>query len=206
METIKRGWTDGDIQDELCRYALKYATNSTGNTVGELILVTHSMGNLITGGSKTSNLLEQKCTYGKSDDDALSGIFLDLVGQCPVDRAYAQLKHQSTVDATLRNQYLSAQSARANHPNKKMLCGESAFGLVTTGSVLQLVSYLSEHDTVNDGVVDFNSCSVGVGEFGTSTTSTNYKASVNHFDASFRNGDGWWGDHRKPIKWFRCVL
>ncbi|OQR91221.1 hypothetical protein ACHHYP_04861 [Achlya hypogyna] len=62
--------------------------------------------------------------------------------------------------------------------------------------------------TLHDGVVSFPSCSVGFGNFDTdaANSNANYKASVNHLDSSFRNGDGWWGADRKPLKWFECSL
>ncbi|RHY66588.1 hypothetical protein DYB34_011045 [Aphanomyces astaci] len=229
METVKRGWADAEIQDDFCRFALQYGTNNNGTTVGDLILVTHSMGNLIAGGalatarcsfsggvswislsapmqgSKTANMLEQKCSSGGWGDSVIKGI-LNLVGKCPAERAFLQLKHQTTVDLTLHDQYAAAQRARINHPAKKLLCGVSSVGLITKGSALKFVSSLSNHDTENDGVVDFWSCGVGVSGFGDSTRNTHYKASLNHLDTSFRNGDGWWGDSRKPVKWFECAL
>ncbi|OQR88403.1 hypothetical protein ACHHYP_06834 [Achlya hypogyna] len=62
--------------------------------------------------------------------------------------------------------------------------------------------------TLHDGVVSFPSCSVGFGNFDTdaANSNANYKASINHLDTSFRNGDGWWGADRKPLKWFECSL
>ncbi|EQC28895.1 hypothetical protein SDRG_13405 [Saprolegnia diclina VS20] len=60
---------------------------------------------------------------------------------------------------------------------------------------------------LHDGVVDYNCCSVGFTRFATDAMAgTNYKASINRFDASFRNGDGRWGADRKPVKWFECAL
>ncbi|ETV82187.1 hypothetical protein H257_04898 [Aphanomyces astaci] len=231
METVKRGWADEEIQHDFCRLALQYGTNNNRTTVGNLILVTHSMGNLVAGGalatgrcsfsegvswislsapmqgSKTANLLEQKCSSGGWGDAPIK-VILNLVGKCPAERAFLQLKHQSTVDLTLHDQYAAAQKARINHPDKKLLCGVSPVGLITWASGLNFVSSLSKHNTEDDGVVDFWSCGVGVStsRFGSNTRSANYKAALNHLDTSFRNGDGWWGDDRKPVKWFECAL
>jgi hypothetical protein len=94
----------------------------------------------------------------------------------------------------------------------------------------------------NDGMVDFDSCSVGLLDGETSRADRldniirmedtlngkvpaasfeersfmpwvtdaegqgHYKAMINHADATFQNGDGWWGSDRKPVRWFECAL
>ncbi|KAH9084447.1 hypothetical protein LEN26_020793 [Aphanomyces euteiches] len=90
----------------------------------------------------------------------------------------------------------------------EIVCGTSAVGLITTDAALKIVGDLSKHDADNDGDVDINSCQAGYGTkgFGTTTSSANYQAALNHRDITFRNGDGWFGDDRKPIKWFECAL
>ncbi|KAH9147129.1 hypothetical protein AeRB84_009188, partial [Aphanomyces euteiches] len=120
---------------------------------------------------------------------------------------YLSLLHQSSVDANRKNQFLAIQSKRAQYVSK-VACGTSAVGLITVDSALQIVASLSKHDSANDGVVDINSCQAGYGTsgFGTSYSNSNYQAALNHLDMSFRNGDGWFGDDRKPIKWFECAL
>ncbi|KDO17776.1 hypothetical protein SPRG_16703 [Saprolegnia parasitica CBS 223.65] len=135
-------------------------------------------------GSKASNLLEEKCT---------SGGWSATLGD--------------TVDASLKKAYLDAQTARKRA--NKLMCGIKSSGLASTdGAALALVGSMAFKDgSLHDGVVDFNSCSVGFGNFVTDAEAGgNYKASVNHLDTSFRNGDGWWGADRKPVKWFECAL
>ncbi|CAK4252604.1 unnamed protein product [Aphanomyces euteiches] len=230
FDTVSRGWEDASLQQEFCNAALQVAANNQGKTVGDLILVTHSMANMFassavannkcqfsTGvswvslsgpmqGSKSANLLVEKCTSGTWSDLALKGI-LDIVGYCPPQPAYLSLLHQSTVDSNTQSQFASIQSTRAQHVTK-LVCGTSPIGLITIDSALEVVSALSHHDSANDGVVDINSCQAGYGTsgFGTSYSSSNYQASLNHLDTSFRNGDGWYGNDRKPVKWFECAL
>ncbi|KAF0715265.1 Aste57867_3479 [Aphanomyces stellatus] len=231
LDTVSRPWYDATLLQEFCDAALGAASNNNGNAVGDLILVTHSMGNLIAGGavannlcqlsnrvswvslagpmtgSKTANLLEQKCNSGGWGNAAIKSI-LSLVGKCPAQPAYLSLKTQDTDNSYAQSQFAMAQTARQQHTTKKLLCGSSPTGLITVDSALQIVSQMSGFDNPNDGVVDLNSCTAGVGTngFGNTYSSSNYYASVNHLDASFRNGDGWWGDDRKPVKWFECGL
>ncbi|CAK4681471.1 unnamed protein product [Aphanomyces euteiches] len=230
MDTVSRGWDDASLQQEFCNLALQVATGNSGNTIGNLILTTHSMGNMFASaalvnnkcqfssgvtwvslagpmqGSKSANLLVEKCKSGGWGDLAIKGI-LNLVGQCPAQPGYLSLLHQSTVDANRKNQFLAILSKRAQYVSK-IVCGTSAVGLVTTDAALKIVGDLSKHDAANDGLVDINSCQAGYGTkgFGTTTSSANYQAALNHRDITFRNGDGWFGDDRKPIKWFECAL
>ncbi|KAG9404743.1 hypothetical protein AC1031_004948 [Aphanomyces cochlioides] len=153
-------------------------------------------------GSKTANLLEQK-RLGNRSVPAIS----DAIGTCPIQRAYYSLKHQSTADSYTSYIFSTAQSTRATFVSKT-LCGVDPVGLNMVGTALQSISNLSGHGSANDGIVEWNSCTNGLStsSFGTSYTSANYKASINHLDVSFRNGDGWFGDDRKQVKWFECFL
>ncbi|KDO17777.1 hypothetical protein SPRG_21794 [Saprolegnia parasitica CBS 223.65] len=158
-------------------------------------------------GSKAANLLEEKCASG-GWGAALQGI-LGLIGYCPATPAYLNMKTQDSVNSALYNSFLAAQSAR-NKGVHKVMCAVKSSGLVSTDAVaLSLVGQMAWNNdgTLHDGVVSFPSCSVGFGNFATDAEAgANYKASVNHLDSSFRNGDGWWGADRKPVKWFECAL
>ncbi|KDO17775.1 hypothetical protein SPRG_16702 [Saprolegnia parasitica CBS 223.65] len=196
-----------------------------------MILVTFSMGNLVASGafatgkcqlgknvqwvsiagpmqgSRASNLLEEKCG-GSGWGAPLKGV-LNLVGHCPPTPAYLNLKTQQSVDRSLRDQFAAAQDVRRRGVTKVM-CGTKSSGLVSTdGAGLAIVGSMAFGDdgTLHDGVVAMGSCSVGVDNFSTDAEAgVNYKASINHLDASFRHGDGWWGVDRKPVKWFECAL
>ncbi|KAF0715527.1 hypothetical protein As57867_003323, partial [Aphanomyces stellatus] len=233
FDTVSNRWDGASLQNDFCNAALQVATGNNGRTVGNLILVTYSMGNLIAGGaiannrcglsggvswlslagpmhgSKTINFLEQTCANGNGGwGNAALNVIAYLIGKCPAQPAYSSMKHQSTVGQSMQNTFVAAQRARAQHVTK-VLCGNSPSGLASIYSAaLPIVSQLSKHDTENDGVVDFNSCTAGVGTngFGTSYNSANYKAAINHIDAAFRQGDGLFGDDRKPVKWFECAL
>ncbi|CAK4508480.1 unnamed protein product [Aphanomyces euteiches] len=230
MDTVTRGWDDESLQREFCGTALQVASGNNGSIIGDLILTTHSMGNMIASaalvnnfcefssgvtwvslaapmqGSKSANYLVQKCNSRKWSDWIIKGL-LKMAGLCPVNAGYSSLLHQSTVDANRVHDLEAIQSKRAQHV-PKLACGTSSTGLLSVYSGLQVVSTLSKHDTVNDGVVDVTSCQAGYGSsnFGSTYTSSNYDAVLNHFDLTFRHGDGWFGKNRKPVKWFECAL
>ncbi|OQR83441.1 hypothetical protein ACHHYP_14705 [Achlya hypogyna] len=229
-ETWKHGWEEPNLQAKFCEDALA-VSNSETKTVGDLILVTYSMGNLVAGGavangfcnlsnkvswvslaapmqgSKTANLLEQKCNAG-GWNLPLQGL-LQLITLCPMTNAFRQLKHISAVANDERRQFEAASAVRKQYATN-VLCGSSSLGLVSMyGPPLALVSALTHHGDVNDGVVAFESCADGFAKASFSTDYAdggNYLVSTNHLDNSFRIGDGWWGTNRKPLKWFECAL
>ncbi|CAK4889737.1 unnamed protein product, partial [Aphanomyces euteiches] len=231
FDTINQGWNDDSIQNSLCKAALQ-VSGSSSKTVGPLNLITHSMGNMITGaalatgkcsfskdvtwissagpmkGSEAANLLAEKCLGGGLD--IVISKPLEFLGFCPPTRAFASLYYQDTMNAATQKLLIAGQQARAKHPNKKVLCGNDGYGLNTIFSVpLQIVGGWADHNGPNDGVVAVESCVAGLGSdvvFGGDITSTNYAGPLNHEDLAFRNGDGWLGDDRKPVKWLSCAL
>ncbi|OQR80746.1 hypothetical protein ACHHYP_17244 [Achlya hypogyna] len=223
FETIHNGWDQPKVQHQFCDAALAVSGSAT-KTVGSIILITHSMGNLIVGGavasgvcnlsnkvswlsvsgplqgSAAANLLEDDC---KSDNWLIIPVAgaASLLGFCPAPEAFLSLKKQSTVNTSLQAKYLAAQAVRSQHVTK-VLCGVSSWGLNTVyAPILWLVGKMANFGTNNDGMVDYPSCSVGISGFSTNPTDGNYIASINHADGTFRNGDGWWGSDRKPVKW-----
>ncbi|OQS05070.1 hypothetical protein THRCLA_02747 [Thraustotheca clavata] len=231
FETTKRGWANDELQQQFCSAALQ-VSGSNSKEFSNMILVTYSMGNLIASaaaatnkctfgndvtwvsiagpmqGSKTANLLQEKCIAGGWGAGLKS--ILSTVGFCPVTDAYLSLKHQTTVDGTMKAKFQAAQAIRSKYVSH-LMCGTSSNGLVSFSAAgLVAVGKMSNHDDpMYDGVVDLSSCTVGVdrSRMGTDADSSyHYEASINHLDASFRHGDGWWGSNRKPIKWFECAL
>ncbi|RHY80207.1 hypothetical protein DYB30_011311 [Aphanomyces astaci] len=228
-DTVSQGWDDAALQHEFCKAAADVATQSSSGAIGGLILVTHSMGNVIASGaiasnvctfskdvtwvslaspqqgSQAVNLLQQKCRDGGWND--FLTVPLSWAGYCPPARAYLSLRHQSTVNRDKQAAFATAQWARQEHVSHAA-CGVSGFGLKSIYSEpLALVDKMASHASASDGLVDFNSCSVGLNtkDFG-GTSSKHYVGPLNHADLTFRMGDGWWGDNRKPLKWFQCLL
>ncbi|KDO16547.1 hypothetical protein SPRG_17942 [Saprolegnia parasitica CBS 223.65] len=158
-------------------------------------------------GSKGANLLENKCRSNSWIDIPLKGA-ASLIGFCPAPEAFLSLKQQSTVDAALQAKYVKAQAVRKQYATKTM-CGVSSWGLNTVyAPVMFVVAQMAQYaSSQNDGMVEYSSCNVGLSGFSSDPTSSgNYVARINHADATFRNGDGWWGSDRKPVKWLECAL
>ncbi|KAF0688176.1 Aste57867_20181 [Aphanomyces stellatus] len=247
-DTINHGWHSQELQAAFCDAALHVSDGAVNRTIGKLILVAHSMGNLIAasalasgachlhpqdvswvhvggpmnGNWKANYLHDFVCERGPADS-GWWGHFKDVCKQiiqiavnnddvCPTPAGVASLFHQSTVSATHAAQYAAAQRAHALHVTAAM-CGVSPVGLLSMDSIplgaANAIHFLLDgHAAVNDGAVDFDSCTMSLdgARFGTSFTDPFYKASVNHFDLAFKHGDGWWGDARQPRKWFQCLL
>jgi hypothetical protein len=129
---------------------------------------------------------------------------------CPLKESARALPFILTNGSTpdLNEKYAIATQLFQQHVSSSM-CGASPVGLPSFDSaVCVLLDLIAPHTTdQNDGAVDFNSCRGGLDEsrYSSSWRDTNYYiADINHGDGSFRNGDGFWGDARKPIKWFQC--
>lgn len=104
--------------------------------------------------------------------------------------------------------YVKSGETYAKHVSANM-CGVNFAGLLSKDSAtLTALGLISGHASLqNDGQVDWSSCHATLDESLYSTSWDGgkfYKASINHLDATFRHGDGWWGKDRKPIKWFNC--
>lgn len=104
--------------------------------------------------------------------------------------------------------YIQSGLTYAKYVSSNM-CGVSFTGLLSSDSAtLAVLGVVSGHASLeNDGQVDFSSCraTLPTSKYSTSWNGGKfYKASINHLDATFRHGDGWWGKDRKPIKWFNC--
>jgi hypothetical protein len=145
---------------------------------------------------------------GLLDNPALA--VLKSIKICPLKESARALPFILTNGSTpeLNENFAIATQLFQQHVSSSM-CGASSVGLISKDSaVCVLLDLIAPHTTKeNDGAVDFNSCRGGIDEsrYSSSWRDTNYYiANINHGDGSFRNGDGLWGDARKPIKWFQC--
>ncbi|KAF0691953.1 hypothetical protein As57867_016841, partial [Aphanomyces stellatus] len=55
-DTINYGWNSSELQLAFCDAALQVSVGAVGRTIGNLILVTHSMGNLIAAAAVANNV------------------------------------------------------------------------------------------------------------------------------------------------------
>jgi hypothetical protein len=85
------------------------------------------------------------------------------------------------------------------------MCGIDAYGLNSLYSPLfvALSSLGTGLERPNDGLVSLKSCRVQPGQsFGGQASDVYYQTTTNHADITCRNGNGMWGDDRKPCNWF----
>lgn len=231
MNTCDFGWNDDSLQQRACDLAIE-ATGSTGTVIENAIVVTHSMGGLTLGGaiatgkcsladsstwvalsapmkgSMGSNYLQDACAGSLTD---AASELLDLFGSCPANAAARALAYQGSSYSfdTLSQKFAAVQAAYAQNVDAVM-CSSSYEGLVSAYQIVFALggSVIPHTSSENDGIVEYASCAAGLtATFGDSySNSPFYVTKLNHFDTSFRNGDGLFGDDKKPMKWFECLL
>jgi hypothetical protein len=231
MDTTNNAWYSDTLAQQVCTAALAMVSSTDKMAMQGIALVSHSMGNLIVAsaimkslcgidtstskwislagpmqGSMSANLAIDVCSIGS--DAAVS--VLTALGLCPLSVATSALAYDATDDSTaaLNSYYTQAAAVYTTYVTSNM-CGVSSSGLMeasfTEYVALDVASKHASDD--NDGVVEISSCRNGLSAslYSTSYDGGNYyKASINHKDATFYNGNGWYGSDRKPVKWFNC--
>ncbi|DAZ99514.1 TPA: hypothetical protein N0F65_005386 [Lagenidium giganteum] len=167
-------------------------------------------------GSMSATTAMSMCRPPDSFRDAIREVLyskfavLTALGFCPAKASLKSLafKGSSGSNAKLDSLYDRAMQYYADTVSSN-ICGVSPTGLVSTSSAkyIALAAFSGHASGDNDGAVHFDSCRALLprSKYQTSWSSGNfYRASLNHADMTFRNSDGWWGDGRKPTKWFNC--
>jgi len=222
VDTVYRGWDNRTLQEEVCAAATYDVTTgkSSMNAISNRIVFSHSMGNMaltaaienklchfdnvttswyeVSGpmlGSKMAEQLEYMCL-----NTTIFEFVAQKLGFCTPTGAVAPAY------ASLVPGYPGLERlAKTIGPKLAgAMCGTSAFGLTSIYSAeMEATSLLAGFAQLNDGVVPWSSCSVyGKISFSGDYRSTWYAASINHIDAECYDGDGWFGDDRKPCSWY----
>ena len=131
--------------------------------------------------------------------------------QCPLPQSMAALVTKGSIYSkpNLDQAYENAERVYMAKVSS-ILCGDSHVGLMSKrAAIYTLLSVLTTNvSEKNDGSISFSSCRAGFQDIDFTTTWKNtrhYLARLNHGDTKIvgiRNG--WWGDDRKPLKWFKC--
>ncbi|KAG7396522.1 hypothetical protein PHYBOEH_002175 [Phytophthora boehmeriae] len=234
LATKNNFWNDLAFQQRFVDLLLQASGTSdvaTG-TVKDTIVIAHSMGNLILAsaiaggkcnldpssswvaasspmeGSMGSNYVQGSC------DGSISGAvasLMELLGDCPATTGEISLAYQNSnySNVALNDAYVAAQAAYVANVDAVM-CSNSYSGLVTVKAALYALAggVLPHKSPENDGIVEYGSCAFGLdlNKFDSTHESPFYRTELNHVDTSFRNGDGVFGDGKKPMKWFECLL
>ncbi|KAG6596001.1 ABC transporter [Phytophthora cinnamomi] len=234
LNTEDYGWTNDSLQQKYCTHSLSLSktSNVSSKTIDDTIVVTHSMAGLVMAGALTtgkckfgpgtswvalsppmtgsmaSDYLQNFCT-GKFSGMATE--LLDLLGECPTSKARLSTFYQNDKlsSPALNAAYAAAQKTFVGNVSAAM-CSDAYVGLYSEYQAVSILAgkIIPHKSSKNDGLVEFQSCQGGLdtAKFGTSYTNTFYKPTLNHADTAFLNGDGHFGDARKPVKWFECLL
>ncbi|KAF0688172.1 Aste57867_20177 [Aphanomyces stellatus] len=175
-DTINYGWNSSELQLAFCDAALQVSVGAVGRTIGNLILVTHSMGNLIAAAAVANNvcrfpddnnpttaalswvalggpMLGSKTAnfamdQCKSDAKGMVRDQLDAWDLCPIPEAIASLVHERSVDANaaLKKNFAAARAVYAKYVTHAA-CGASFDGLESTNKIIyQALQWFGEHN------------------------------------------------------------
>ncbi|KAG2505165.1 hypothetical protein JM18_009304 [Phytophthora kernoviae] len=208
------------------------SSDQDSTTIGDTIIVTHSMGGLV----MSTALASGKCRFGagtswvamsspltgsmiadyaqdvcNDEFGTITTKMLAVVGQCPIAASRQSLAYEGEkyASAEMNAAYVAAQEAYRGNITAAM-CSNNYVGVVSVyQALLILTAKVAHHKSPeNDGLVEFQSCAKGLDSslFGTSYTDQFYMPELNHADTAFMTSDGWFKDSQKPFKWFECLL
>lgn len=234
LDTLTVRWTDEKLQDTVCKHALSMSDTSDAvkGAIKDTILVTHSMGALMLAGAvanekcsihnsttwvsmsapmngtMASNYVQDICT---DDDTQAFRKILTLLGKCPVGAGMKSIAYMGGKYSTmaLNKAYVAAQNVYRKHVSAAM-CSNENIGIVSKYQLEYLfIGSKVEHNTdEHDGVVTFDSCRGGLPatQFSDSYEDKFYVSKCNHADTAFLNGNSYFRDSIRPVKWFECLL
>ncbi|GMF60689.1 unnamed protein product [Phytophthora fragariaefolia] len=232
LNTVNNTWTNDTQQHQVCDRALAVSKTSTKSTIADTIVVTHSMGNLMlagaiaTGkcrlalsstwvgiagpmkGSMAADFIQDSCA---GDTNFILEKMVEGSGRCPPHTSLKSMSYQGQKhsNARLDAAYRAAQKAyQANV--YALMCSDSFSGLASSDQVkLWTLGLVGQHHSLrNDGMVEFQSCAVGIpaSMFGKTWRDRFYRSKVNHYDMQFKYGDALFNKAKMPVKWFECLL
>jgi len=221
METVTLGWDSPLLHQNVCSVAT-FDQNPGGDNflIKNKIIFAHSLGNLILASAIHNNIcgIDLNTTSWYSITKPANGTI--VANKLPEACSDPGIENQIAVlDGICINgkpgqAYFTIEPSYPGLSNLYPIfethvtggmCGISAGGLVSVyAPALALISKLSNLQSPNDGLVWYESCFVrlpGITPLKIPSAKY-YDASINHADATCRNGDGWWGDDRKPCTWY----
>ncbi|CAI5702482.1 hypothetical protein KXD40_003346 [Peronospora effusa] len=235
LDTNSHGWTDGTLQETVCKHALSMSTTSDvkEKIIKDTILVTYSMGVLILAGAVAnekcsiettstswvsmsapmlgtllSNAAQDVCTH--DGWRPFRKVFL-LVGQCPVNTGIKSLAYMGGIYSTiaLNEEYKKAQKAYRDNVQGAM-CSNGYLGIASKyqSQYMALATYVNHGTSEHDGFVTFESCRGGfpATKFDDKPTSAFYVTTCNHADTAFLTGNAYFSNAMEPVQWFECLL
>jgi hypothetical protein len=227
VDTVYRGWDNRELQTQVCEALTYDPTNGVsrmGPTANKIVF-THSMGNMMLAGAIESGLcsLDKETTsWYEVSGPMLGSKMAEVLGEiCAQGGLYKYVVTKLGFCLPEGGMTPAYRSLVPTYPGLEelaktiqsrlsgALCGTSAYGITSIYSVEMLaVAELAGFEQLNDGVVAWSSCNAAAihglpdpgykGDY----RSAWYAASINHIDSECYNGDGDWGDDRKPCSWY----
>jgi hypothetical protein len=214
QDTDHHAWYEDFLPHQVCDAALQLSSNDFSTEIQDVVLIAHSMGNLVI----SSALMKNLCSIGKNSKwIALQGpiegsmsstrateICIDNVNTkwddpwvslfhaaklCPAKQGVLSLTYNLHPKTSQELKDLYSRAMLIYYQNVDAnLCGIIPQGLASIESAKYLaLSILSQHPIPqNDGAVDFNSCR---GPFDASLYSNSWKK-TNFYRANINHGDG----------------
>lgn len=223
VDTVYRGWDNKSLQEEVCKSATwdPVTGKSSLGAIKNRIVFTHSMGNMMLAGAIDSGLCsldnETSTWYEVSGPMLGSKMASKLQDICDNQGLYKWVVTKMGFCLPDGGTTPAYQSLEPNYPGLQRIaktiasrisgamCGTSAYGLTSIYSAEMLaLAELADFVDVNDGVVSWSSCNQQGGNvpYKPDYRSAWYAASANHIDTECYEGDGDWGDARKPCSWY----
>ncbi|GMG17504.1 unnamed protein product [Phytophthora fragariaefolia] len=232
LNTVNNAWTSTIQQQNVSNRALAVTDYSNEDVITDTIVVTHSMGKLMfagalaTGkcsldasstwvglagpmmGSMASDFVQESCA---GETNIVWDKIGNITGRCPPSTALKSLAYQNGSHTTeeMNAAYAAAQEAYRDNIHA-LMCSTSFSGITSRyqPKFWALGAMVPHKSHNNDGMVEFESCSVGFSKdrFGGSWRDRFYETKLNHYDMKFLNGDAILNDEKMPLKWFECLL
>ncbi|KAG1687629.1 hypothetical protein DVH05_004750 [Phytophthora capsici] len=232
LDTVNNTWTNTTQQQKVCDRALAVSKTSTESSITDTIVVTHSMGNLLLAGalaagickldssstwvgiaapmkgSKASDFIQESCA---GNTNFILKYMVENSGRCPPTTALKSMPYmgEGFSSKTLDAAYSAAQDVYRTQVSA-LMCSSSFSGLRSPDQMkLWALGMVGRHHSwQNDGMVEFQSCAVGIpaSKFGRSWKNRFYRTKLNHYDMQFKYGDGLFSKAKMPVKWFECLL
>ena len=223
VDTVYRGWDNKSLQEDVCKSATwdPVTGKSSMGAIKNRIVFTHSMGNMMLAGAIDSGLCsidnETSTWYEVSGPMLGSKMASKLKDICDNEGLYKWVVTKMGFCLPDGGTTPAYQSLEPNYPGLQeiaktigsrisgAMCGTSAYGLTSIYSAEMLaLAELAGFVGVNDGVVSWSSCNQQGGNvpYKPDYRSAWYGAAANHIDTACYEGDGDWGDDRKPCSWY----
>ncbi|KAE9084960.1 hypothetical protein PF010_g20635 [Phytophthora fragariae] len=232
LNTVNNTWTSAKQQQKVCSRSLAVSDTSRDGVITDTIVVTHSMGNLMLAGalangecsldasstwvglagpmkgSMASDFVQESCA---GDTNIVWEKIGNVTGRCPASTALKSLAYEngSHVSEEMNAAYAAAQEVYRTNIHA-LMCSKWYSGIVSKyqAEFWALGTMVPHKSHKNDGIVEFESCSVGFpkSEFGDSWRDRFYKTKLNHYDMEFLSGDAILNGEKMPVKWFECLL